>query len=94
MGTDRSRDFSVIARTRSFNRFSSDLGTLHSSRIAADYRLADQRAENANNVKSFVHHAKKIIDTLERCCTGPNRHAIIKAIRDHNKLETGTAQEE
>lgn len=82
------------SKNEELQQISSDLGTLHSSRIAADYRLADQRAENANNVKSFVHHAKKIIDTLERCCTGPNRHAIIKAIRDHNKLETGTAQEE
>lgn len=82
------------SKNEELQQISSDLGTLHSSRIAADYRLADQRAENANNVKLFVHHAKKIIDTLERCCTGPNRHAIIKAIRDHNKLEKGSAQEE
>ncbi len=67
-----------------------DLGTLHSNRISADYRLADERAENPTNVKALVQHAKRIIDTLERCCAGPNKQAIIKAILDHNKVEKGT----
>ena len=82
------------SKNEELQRISSDLGTLHSGRIAADYRLTEKRAENPNNVKLFVQHAKKVIDTLERCCTGPNKQAIIKAIRDHNKLEMGTTQGE
>lgn len=82
------------SKDEELQQISSDLGTLHSSRISADYRLADQRTENPNNVKLFVQHAKKIIDTLERCCAGPNKQAIIKAIKDHNKLENGTARGE
>jgi len=78
------------SKNEELQQISSALGSLHSSRIAADYRLADQKAENPNNVKAFVQHAKKIIDTLERCCTGPNRHAIVKAMKDHDQLEKST----
>ncbi|MEK6632149.1 MAG: hypothetical protein AABY94_02435 [Nitrospirota bacterium] len=82
------------SKNEELQQISSDLGTLHSSRIAADYRLSDQRSENPNNVKAFVQHAKKIIETLERCSAGPNRHAIIKALKDHDQLEKGAARKE
>jgi hypothetical protein len=79
------------SKNQELEQIGSDLGTLHSSRLAADYRLTDLRAENPTNVKALVGHAKKVIDTVERCCTGPNKHAIITAIKIHEQVEKGTA---
>ena len=79
------------SKNQELEQISSDLGTLHSSRLAADYRLTDLRTENPTNVKALVGHAKKVIDTVERCCTGPNKHAIITAIKIHEQVENGTA---
>lgn len=80
------------SKNEELEQISSDLGTLQSSRIAADYRLADSRAENPTNVKALVGHAKKVIDTVERCCTGPNKHAIIEALKIHEQVEKGTSR--
>ena len=81
------------SKNEELEQISSDLGTLHSGRIAADYRLADPKAENPINVKALVGHAKKVIDTLERCCAGPNKHAIIKAMKNHQQVEKGAPRE-
>lgn len=82
------------SKNEELQQISSDLGTLHSNRIAADYRLSDQKAENSTTVKALVQHAKKIIDTVERCCAGPNKQAIAKAMKDYDLLIKAAGRKE
>jgi uncharacterized protein (UPF0332 family) len=63
-------------------RVSSLLGTLHSRRIEADYRLNSEIVENPKNAQGLVNQANDVIQTLIRCCEGPHRARIIQAIRD------------
>lgn len=83
LGNSKNEDLKAI---------SSELGGLHSNRIGADYRMDDPRADNPTNVKAHVLLASRIIQTLERCCAGPTRNDIIKAIRDYDQLIKGAGQ--
>lgn len=78
------------SKNEDLKKISSELGSLHTYRISADYRMDDPRAENPTNVKAHVLHASRIIQTLERCCGGPNRNDIIQAIKDYGQLIKGT----
>jgi hypothetical protein len=80
------------SKNEDLKKISSELGSLHTSRIGADYRMDDPRAENPTNVKAHVLHASRIIQTLERCCGGSNRNDIIKAIKDYDQLIKGAGQ--
>lgn len=80
------------SKNEDLKKISSELGTLHTFRLGADYRMDDPRAENTNNVKAHVLLASRVIQTLERCCGGPNRNDIIKAIKDYDQLIKGAEQ--
>ncbi len=60
----------------------SQLADLDSSRVKADYRLRDSKAENPANARGHIEQAKKIIGAIEQCCSSPKRQAILKAIKD------------
>ena len=72
----------------------SELGSLQTNRNHADYRLDDLKAETASNVKAHVMQAKRIIDTLERCCAGSERPKIIKAMKAYDQLIKRAARNE
>lgn len=93
-GHGQVQNFLGNSKNEELERIGSDLGTLHSNRIAADYRLSDQKAENPTTVKALVQHAKKIIDTLERCSTGPNRQAIIRAMKEYDQSIKSAARKD
>lgn len=59
----------------------SQLADLHSSRLRADYRLKDERAENQANVRAHIQQSEKIVEAIERSCSGANRQAILQAIK-------------
>ena len=80
------------SKNEDLKKISSDLGSLLTNRIGADYRMDDPRAENPTNVKAHVLHASRIIQALERCCGGPNRNDIIQAIKDYGQLIKGAGQ--
>ena len=63
----------------------SQLASLYSYRIKADYRLDDSRAENKMNVTGHVEQAMRIIRVIEARCAGPNREHVIRAIKEYNK---------
>jgi len=65
----------------------SQLADLHSSRVRADYRLKDGRAEKQANVRGHIQQAQEIVETIERSCSGPKRQDILKAIK---QWETST----
>ncbi len=60
----------------------SQLADLHSSRVKADYRLNDRRAENQANARAHIEQARKIVEAIERSCSGPKRQAILQAIKN------------
>ena len=60
----------------------SQLADLHSSRLKADYRLNDARTENQDTVRGHVIQARKIIETIERSCSGSQRQDILNAIKE------------
>jgi uncharacterized protein (UPF0332 family) len=67
----------------------SQLADLYSNRIRADYRLEDGRAENQANVRGHIELAKKIVEAIERSCSGPKRQDIVNAIRRWETLTGG-----
>jgi len=60
----------------------SQLADLHSSRVRADYRLNDGKAENQANVRAHIEQAKKIVEAIEQSCSGPKRQVILEAIKN------------
>lgn len=62
---------------------------LHSSRVRADYRLTDGRAEKQENARGHIDQARKIVEAIERLCSSPKRQDIVKAIK---AWETATRQ--
>lgn len=82
------------SKNEDLQKISSDLGSLRTSRIGADYRMNDPKPENPTNVKAHVQHASRIIQTLDRCCGGPNRKDIILAIKGYEQLIKGAGQKE
>src|SRR3990172_9293049 len=67
----------------------SQLADLYSNRIKADYRLEDGKAENQANVRGHIELAKKIVDAIERSCSGPKRQDILNAIKQWETLTGG-----
>ncbi|MBZ0168458.1 hypothetical protein MELA_02723 [Candidatus Methylomirabilis lanthanidiphila] len=67
----------------------SKLHDLYTSRIKADYRLEDRRAENQTNVRGHIAQAKKIVEAIERSCSGSKRQDIINAIKRWETLTRG-----
>lgn len=65
------------------------LADLYTNRIKADYRLEDRRAENQTNVRGHIELAKKIVEAIERSCSGPKRQDIINAIKRWETLTRG-----
>lgn len=64
----------------------SQLNDLHSSRIKADYRLSEKPPENKKNAILHVEIAKKVIQTIDRCCSGPKRGKIISEMKKYQDL--------
>lgn len=67
----------------------SQLANLHSSRITADYKLNEGRAENQTNVHGHIRQAERIIETIERYRSGPKRQDIVDAIKQWKTLTGG-----
>lgn len=67
----------------------SKLHDLYTSRIKADYRLEDRRAENQTNVRGHIEQAKEIIVAIEQSCSGSKRQDIINAIKRWEILTSG-----
>lgn len=61
----------------------SQLSDLRSRRIRADYRLDNKEIENQKNAQALVQQARKMIQTLDTCFTGPHREEIVSAIREY-----------
>lgn len=80
LGNSRDTDLQVIG---------SQLSTLRRFRNNADYDLADGKPEKLDNVRAHVEQAKRMIETIERCCSGPTRSNIIEAIKAWEKLTSG-----
>ena len=59
----------------------SELAELRGKRIDADYRLQRRAVENGKTAQTLVTQADKMIQIMDRCCSGPNREKIIKAIK-------------
>ncbi len=72
-------------------RVASQLGELHSKRIHADYRLHRKDVENKKTAQTLVERANKMIQTLDRCCSGPKRVQIVEAIQDWKQKTSGTS---
>jgi len=58
------------------------LGDLYTMRIHADYRLSRTDVESRKTAQTAVENAKKIVETLNSVCLGPNRPQIISAIKE------------
>ena len=63
----------------------SQLSDLHNKRIKADYRLANTKIENHKSAQAVVQQAMKMIRTLDRCFSGPDRGEIIEAIKVYSE---------
>lgn len=64
----------------------SQLGTLRRFRNNADYDLSDNGPEKPENVKAHVEQAKRMIETVERCCSGQTKQRIVEAIKEYERL--------
>lgn len=80
------------SKDKDLQNVSSQLGDLQGFRISADYRMTNTQAENPENVKAHVDQAKRMIDTMERSCSGPGRTKIIEAIKEGERLIRGGGQ--
>ena len=58
---------------------------LRTKRNHADYDLDRPYVEKKQNAKAIVHSADRLIQTMEKQCTGKNRSQIIKSIQDWRK---------
>lgn len=61
----------------------SQLSDLRSRRIRADYRLDKKEIENQKNAQALAQQARKMIQTLDTCFTGPHREEIVSAIGEY-----------
>ena len=77
------------SRDRELQTISSSLSTLRTNRNHADYRLDFEQAESPNNVRGHVEQATRIITTVRRCCSGPNRTSIIQAMKEFDAINRG-----
>lgn len=73
-------------------KMSGHLASLRSQRNKADYDLKDPTAEKENNVKLHVAQARIVINTVERCCQGPNKESIIQAMKVYDDIKSGRMQ--
>ena len=80
LGNSKDRDLEAI---------SGQLGTLQTNRNHADYHLDYRDAEKSGNVKAHVAQAQRVIETVERCCGGPNRPRILQAMKDFEAIMKG-----
>jgi hypothetical protein len=62
-------------------KVSSQLSTLHTRRLHADYRLNMEDVENQKTAEALVQLAGKMIKSLDACRSGPKRSQIIEAIQ-------------
>jgi len=62
-------------------KVSSQLNTLHTKRLHADYRLNMKDIENQKTAEALVQLAGKMIKSLDACRSAPKRNQIIKAIQ-------------
>lgn len=60
----------------------SQLADLQSKRNKADYRLGNKDVESQKTAQADVELARRIIQILDACSSGPQRTQIIEAIRD------------
>ena len=71
-------------------RASTRLSDLHTKRIHADYQMHRNDVENRKTVQALVRQALEVIQTLERCNSGPDRERIINGIKDYKRKISGT----
>ncbi len=69
-------------------RIGTQISHLYTKRLHADYELQRNDVENQKNAKLLVHQAKRMITTIESCCSGVNRSNIIDAIKRWEQLTT------
>jgi uncharacterized protein (UPF0332 family) len=70
-------------------KVASQLGTLYSQRLDADYRLYKTNVEKQKNAQAAVKQADKMIQILDICCSGPKRAQIIQAIQEWEQKVSG-----
>ena len=74
-----------------FKSIASQLQALHTKRIHADYRMDRRDVETQKTARTLVEQANRLIQTLDRCASGPQRAEIIQAIRDGKQKISGAS---
>ena len=67
----------------------SQIGDLRSKRIEADYRLRRSSVENKKTANALVKQAGKMIEILDKQCSGSARSKIITAMAKYKELTRG-----
>jgi hypothetical protein len=60
-------------------KYGSDLDTLHSERLRADYDLADERPEDKKTAQALVQQSGRMIADLDACRRSPARRTQVQS---------------
>ncbi len=80
------------SKDKDLQAMSGSLSSLQTNRNHADYDLNFEPAERQTNVQAHVGQATRIIETVKRCCSGPNKASIIQAMKEFESIYKGRSR--